>query len=71
MVKNWTDTEAEIKRYEDAVASFEKKTQAMADTMRSQVGEHNAEILEGHILLLKDPGMQEIPKSTFKGGTCA
>ena len=71
MVKNITDTEAEIKRYEDAVASFEKKTQAMADTMRSQVGEHNAEILEGHILLLKDPGMEEITKSTIKGGTCA
>ena len=43
----------------------------MADTMRSQVGEHNAEILEGHILLLKDPGMEEITKSTIKGGTCA
>lgn len=71
VVKNITDTEAEIKRYEDAVASFEKKTQAMADTMRSQVGEHNAEILEGHILLLKDPGMEEITKSTIKGGTCA
>ena len=62
VVKNITDTEAEIKRYEDAVASFEKKT---------QVGEHNAEILEGHILLLKDPGMEEITKSTIKGGTCA
>lgn len=71
VVKNITDTEAEIKRYEDAVASFEKKTQEMADTMRSQVGEHNAEILEGHILLLKDPGMEEITKSTIKGGTCA
>lgn len=71
VVKNVTDTEAEVKRYEDAVALFEKKTQAMADTMRSQVGEHNAEILEGHILLLKDPGMEEITRSTIKGGTCA
>ena len=43
----------------------------MAATMRSQVGEHNAEILEGHILLLKDPGMEEMTKRTIKGGTCA
>ncbi len=71
IVRPIKDTEAEVKRYEDAVAAFEKKTQAMADSMRGKVGDHNAEILEGHILLLKDPGMEEIVKSTIKSGTCA
>lgn len=66
-----TDTDAEIKRYDDAVAAFTEKTHAMAEAMKESVGEHNAEILEGHILLLTDPGMDEITKSAIMSGTCA
>lgn len=66
-----TDTDAEIKRYDDAVAAFTEKTHAMAEAMKESVGEHNAEILEGHILLLTDPGMDEITKGYIMGGTCA
>lgn len=66
-----TDTDAEIKRYDDAVAAFTEKTHAMAEAMRESVGEHNAEILEGHILLLTDPGMDEITKGAIMSGTCA
>lgn len=71
VVRTITDTDAEIKRYEDAVAVFTEKTRRMADAMKERVGEHNAEILEGHILLLNDPGMEEIIKGTISGGTCA
>lgn len=66
-----TDTDAEIKRYDDAVAAFTEKTHAMAEAMKESVGEHNAEILEGHILLLTDPGMDEIAKGAIMSGTCA
>lgn len=66
-----TDTDAEIKRYDDAVAAFTEKTHAMAEAMKESVGEHNAEILEGHILLLTDPGMDEITKCAIMSGTCA
>lgn len=66
-----TDTNAEIKRYDDAVAAFIEKTHAMAEAMKESVGEHNAEILEGHILLLTDPGMDEITKGAIMSGTCA
>ncbi len=66
-----TDTDAEIKRYDDAVAAFTEKTHAMAEAMKESVGEHNAEILEGHILLLTDPGMEEITKGSIMSGTCA
>ena len=65
------DTDAEIKRYDDAVAAFTEKTHAMAEAMKERVGEHNAEILEGHILLLTDPGMDEITKGAIMSGTCA
>ncbi|MGN1204353.1 MAG: phosphoenolpyruvate--protein phosphotransferase [Lachnospiraceae bacterium] len=71
VVKTVTDTEAEVKRYETAAETFEKRTQEMAEAMRDRVGDHNAEILEGHILLLRDPGMEEIVKSTIRNGTCA
>lgn len=66
-----TDIDAEIKRYDDAVAAFTEKTHAMAEAMKESVGEHNAEILEGHILLLTDPGMEEITKGSIMSGTCA
>ena len=66
-----TDTDADIKRYDDAVAAFTEKTHAMAEAMKESVGEHNAEILEGHILLLTDPGMDEITKGAIMSGTCA
>lgn len=66
-----TDTDAEIKRYDDAVAAFTEKTHAMAEAMKESVGEYNAEILEGHILLLTDPGMDEITKGAIMSGTCA
>lgn len=66
-----TDTDAEIKRYDDAVAAFTEKTHAMAEAMKESVGENNAEILEGHILLLTDPGMDEITKGAIMSGTCA
>ena len=71
VVKTVTDTEAEVKRYEAAAETFEKRTQELAEAMRDRVGDHNAEILEGHILLLRDPGMEEIVKSTIRNGTCA
>jgi phosphotransferase system enzyme I (PtsI) len=66
-----TDTEAEIQRYDRAVQEFTAKTEAMAESMKSSVGEHNAEILLGHILLLTDPGMEELTKEAIKNGTCA
>lgn len=66
-----SDTEAEVKRFEDAVEVFVEKTQAMADAMRERVGEHNAEILEGHIVMLSDPFMQDEIKGMIGSGTCA
>lgn len=52
-----SDVEAEKKRFQDALAVFMDKTQAMADDIRSRIGEKEAEILEGHILMMQDPEM--------------
>ena len=52
-----TDAEAEKLRFHNALEKTIAKTQAMADDMRERVGEKEAEILEGHMLLLMDPEM--------------
>ena len=52
-----SDVEAEKKRFHDALELFMEKTQAMADDIRSRIGEKEAEILEGHILMMQDPEM--------------
>ena len=51
------DVEAEKARFNDALNKTIEKTQAMAEDMKQRVGEKEAEILEGHILLLMDPEM--------------
>ena len=52
-----SDVEAEKQRLTDALDKCIAKTQAMADDMKERVGEKEAEILEGHVLLLMDPEM--------------
>ena len=52
-----SDVEAEKKRFQDALDVFMEKTQAMADDIKARIGEKEAEILEGHILMMQDPEM--------------
>ncbi len=68
---NVTDVTAEVFRFEKALETFSEKTQAMADAMRESVGDKNAEILEGHILLMTDPFMTDQIKAMIGNGTCA
>ena len=66
-----TDTDAELQRFENAMEVFVEKTQKMADAMKEKVGGHNAEILEGHIVLMSDPFMQDQIKELIGNGECA
>ena len=66
-----TDTDAELQRFENAMEVFVEKTQKMADAMKEKVGGHNAEILEGHIVLMSDPFMQDQVKELIGNGECA
>lgn len=66
-----TDTDAELQRFENAMEVFVEKTQKMADAMKEKVGGHNAEILEGHIVLMRDPFMQDQVKELIGNGECA
>jgi phosphotransferase system enzyme I (PtsI) len=51
------DTEAEKARFKKAVEKSIEDTQALADDMAQRIGEKEAEILNGHLMLLQDPMM--------------
>lgn len=69
--KKVSDTEAEWERFSASVEVFKEKTLGLAQKMKEDVGEHNAEILEGHIEILCDPCMQDEIHGLISGGTCA
>ena len=66
-----TDTDAETQRYTDAVNTFCENTAAKADSLRKSAGEKEAEILEGHIQILKDPYLNGEIEKLIANGTCA
>lgn len=57
--KSVTDTDAELKRLQDAIEKFVLITNEMADKMEKTVGEQDADILRGHIIMLQDPMIEE------------
>ena len=69
--KQITDVNAECQRFLDAVDVFVEKTMNMAEDMRKRVGEKEAEILEGHAIMMQDPSIIDGVKEGIENGTCA
>ena len=65
------NTEEEIKRFQNAVDTFSERTMSMAEDMRSRVGEKEAEILEGHVMMVQDPFLTDEVTGKIKTGICA
>ena len=61
------DTEAEKKRLSDAIEVFIEKTQKMVESMKVTAGEQEAEILEGHIMMIQDPAISEQIEAKIDG----
>ena len=70
-IKSPENKENEIKRFLQAVDKFIEKTTKIAEHMRKTAGEKNAEIIEGHIIMLSDPFMQDEIKDKINSGMCA
>ena len=66
-----TDTKAEIERFKTALNTFCQKTEAQAEKIKNTVGEKEGEILLGHLLMVKDPGMTSSIEGNISGGCCA
>lgn len=69
--KKITDTQAEIERYRKAFEAFCEKTEKQAENIKNTVGEKEAEILLGHLLMIKDPGMSSSIEGNISNGSCA
>lgn len=62
--------EEEIERYHKTVEKFIMRTKEMANNIATNASEKEAEILFGHIIMVKDPYMQGEIESLIKSGQC-
>ncbi len=65
------DPAAEIERFRGALSDTRLQTEALAAELASKVGEKEAEIMQGHLMLLMDPMLTgEIEKRIKEEGIC-
>lgn len=69
--KQITDTQAEIDRYRKVFDAYCKKTEKQAENIKNTIGEKEADIILGHLLMLKDPAMSSSIEGNISSGCCA
>lgn len=67
----YSGKESEKARLASAIEQFEQHTAAMAERIRTQVGQKESEILTGQISMLADPFMRTQMNEAIDGGSCA
>lgn len=66
-----TDTQAEIDRYRKVFDAYCEKTEKQAENIKNTIGEKEADIILGHLLMLKDPAMSSSIEGNISSGCCA
>ena len=61
------DAEAEVQRFRDALGKTVEQTEVLAADLAAKVGEKEAEIMQGHLMLLMDPMLTGEIENTIKG----
>ena len=69
--KTVEDTDAELQRFRNAVDEFCNNTLEQAENLRKSTGDKEAEILEGHIAIIKDPYLCGEIEKLIADGQCA
>lgn len=67
----YTSAEEEIKKFQDAVSIYTKNTRELIEELTKTAGKKNAEILEGHLVMLSDPFMLSQINDSIAGGNTA
>ena len=67
----YVDSEHQKERLRSAVAKFSEETKALASEFKKNAGEKEAEILEGHIVMLEDPFMLSQMEEAIDNGSVA
>lgn len=70
-VRESQDSETEKKRLAAAMNVFCSKTKEKAESIRERAGDKEAEILEGQLLMIQDPSMQDEINRMIQEGKCA
>lgn len=66
------DGQAEVERFHGALAQTTAQTEALAADLATRVGEKEAEIMQGHLMLLMDPMLtNEIEKAITGDNVCS
>lgn len=65
------DIDKEKQRFEDALSKFKKETTEIAETIRKNIGEKEADIMEGHIAIISDPVMSSKMIEVIETSQCA
>ena len=69
--KKIEDTAAEKERFNKAVDEFKEETMKQAEDIRKRIGPKEAEILEGHLVMISDPTMSGEMGKMIAAGQCA
>lgn len=69
--KQITDTQAEIDRYRKVFDAYCEKTEKQAENIKNTIGEKEADIILGHLLMIKDPAMSSSIEGNISSGGCA
>lgn len=69
--KQITDTQAEIDKYRKVFDAYCEKTEKQAENIKNTIGEKEADIILGHLLMLKDPAMSSSIEGNISSGCCA
>ena len=67
----YAGAEEEKKKLHTAVDTFVKETKTLAENLKQSAGEKEAEILEGHLVMLQDPFMLAQMEENIDGGMTA
>ena len=69
--KQITDTQAEIDRYRKVFDAYCEKTEKQAENIKNTIGEKEADIILGHLLMIKAPAMSSSIEGNISSGCCA
>ncbi|MCC8016003.1 MAG: hypothetical protein LIO43_01100 [Clostridiales bacterium] len=67
----FSNSENECRRLDEAVSEYLHSTKKLVESLKKEAGEKNAEILEGHLVMLNDPFMIGQMKENISAGMTA
>ncbi|WP_310604618.1 phosphoenolpyruvate--protein phosphotransferase [Anaerosporobacter sp.] len=65
------DVEGELERFERELEIFTENTMRVAEDVRARIGDKEAEIIEGQVMIASDPALKTEVETAIKSGKCA